>query len=405
MNLEDLHEASFRGAFFFINSAELNGGLKFVKHVFLDSNKQIIDDTGVIPRAFTLNGVVAARRNNAGSIIQTYRDVRDVLLSALEVRDNIGILIHPFFGRLENIKSTTFSLSERMDSLGESDISINFERSDTDGLPEPSVNVLSNIDSLNEEVGQANNQAIIDSYNVESTATGNFTDAVNKLEDVLTAVGEATSTISAAADKINSFNQTLASFQSDITSLISAPTDLADSIKGVMDGIGSLYLTAEGTVIAFSNLFDFGDNDSELVERTITIRDRQTNRQLINQYIQSYALSQSYLAAAQINFNTINEIEDEATRLENQFQKLVSDKNISDEVLEAITEIRIITNGFFQEQKITARQIIEVKTVPTSTRLLAYQYYGESTLGEDIARLNGFFDSTYKQGTIEIFSE
>lgn len=405
MNLEDLHEASFRGAFFFMDSSDLDGGLKFVKHVFLDSDKQIIDDTGVIPRAFTLNGVIATRRNNAGTIIQTYKDVRDTLLRALEVRDDVGILVHPFYGRLENIKSTTFSLIERISSLGEADISINFERSDTDGLPEPSVNVLSKISALNEQVADANEQAIIDEYNVESTATGNFTDAVNKLEDVFTDITDATSPIAAKADEINSFNQSLSLFQSDITSLISAPVDLADSIRGLIDGIGALYSTVEGTSKAFSNLFNFGDNDAKLVERTPTIKARQLNRKLINQNIQSSALSQSYLAVAQIEFNTINEIEDQASRLEIQYQKLITNEDISDDVFDALIEIRSITNGFFQEQKITARQIIEIETNPTSIRALAYQYYGSSELGEDIARLNGMFDLAYKQGTIEIFTE
>lgn len=405
MDLRDLHEASFRGAFWFVDSADLDGGLKFVKHVFLNSNKQIIDDTGVIPRAFTLNGVVAARRNNEGRIIQTYASVRDTLLRALEVRDTVGILVHPFHGRLENIKSTTFSLNERMDSLGESPISINFERSDTDGLPEPSVNVLSKIFTLNEEVADANEQAITDNYNVESNATGNFSDAADKLENIFTDITDATSPIAAKVNEINSFNQRLSSFQSNITSLISAPVDLADSIRGLMDGVGALYLTAEGTVTAFSSLFDFGDDDAELVTRTPTIEARKLNRQLINQNIQSAALSQSYLAAAQINFNTINEIEDQASRLEIQYQKLITSENISDDVFEALVEIRTITNGFFQEQKITARQIIEIETNPISIRGLSFQYYGSSELGEDIATLNGMFDLVYKQGTIEIFTE
>ncbi len=405
MNLEDLHEASFRGAFFFMDSASLDGGLKFVKHVFLDSDKQIIDDTGVIPRAFTLNGVVAARRNNEGAIIQTYKDVRDTLLRALEIRDDVGILVHPFYGRLENIKSTTFSLNERMSSLGEASISINFERSDTDGLPEPSVNVLSKISTLNEQVADANEQEITDNYDVEPDKTGNFTDATDKLDNVFTSITDATKPISKAANKINSFNQKLASFQSKITSLVSAPVDLADSIRGLIDGVGAIALTVSGTSTAFSNLFDFGDDDTELVERTPTISARKLNRQLINQNIQSSALSQSYLAVAQIDFNTINEIEDEAARLEVQYQKLITNSDLSNDVSDALVEIRTITNGFFQEQKVTAREIIEIETNPISTRSLAYQYYGSSELGEDIAKLNGMFDLAYRQGRIEIFTE
>lgn len=402
MNLEDLHEASWNGAVFLLDVADRSGGFKVAEQVFLDSDLQIIDDTGLMPDAFVLTGTIAQQTDNEGNILRTYRNVRDSLLRALK-KTGTGILIHPFYGRIEGYRATTFNLSERLTALGNADIVINFKRSDVDGLPVASVNVLSNISTQSQNVQAAGNVTIANKYSVISTAVGNFADAVDKLEDVFVSIKKATSPITALASEIDTFNQRLSTFQSNIVSLVSAPTKLADSITGIMSGIGALYSTGEGTVKAFSNLFNFGDDDEVLVERTQTIAARQVNREVINDTIQASALSESYLAAAGIDFKTVDEIEEQANTLEVQFQKLIVKKNLEVDLLQTLTDIRIVAQGFFEEQKLTARRVIEVQTTPISTRALAYRLYGSSELGESIAELNGFSNSVHRQGTVKVF--
>ena len=71
---------------------------------------------------------------------------------------------------------------------------------------------------------------------------------------------------------------------------------------------------------------------------------------------------------------------------------------------EELTKLRITSTDFFNAQRVTKPQIIEVQTNPTSTRLLSYQYYGSSDLGEDIARLNGIDDPAFVSGRVQVLS-
>lgn len=404
MNPEDLFEASYRGAEFFMSRSALDGGRKDAKKSFANSNRQLVEDLGLAPRVFTLDGTIAARRNNEGAEIASYLQVRKALLDALEL-GGPGVLIHPFYGRLENRVARTFSLGESTAELGDGRISITFEVSDTEGIPEASTDVLSAVAAANDAVTDTYEATITDDYEVTPTDTGNFPDAVDKLTSFKEAVEIATSPIAAAAAKIDAFNNTLSDFQTDITSLIVAPTDLSLRISEIFDGVNGLYLTVDGTLTAFENLFDFGDLDVRLGDDTKARIERQRNRDLINYATQASALSHSYLAAAQVVFQTIEEIEETADRLELQYQKLVDALGISGELIQSLTEARTTTQLFFDQQKLVARQIITVDTNPISTRGLAFQYYGSSDLGREIGELNMLADPTLVQGDVRIFTE
>ena len=79
--------------------------------------------------------------------------------------------------------------------------------------------------------------------------------------------------------------------------------------------------------------------------------------------------------------------------------------NIDEELLDDLQELRTQTREFFDEQKLTVRIIINVQTNETTTRLLAYQYYGSSELGESLAQLNSILDVSNVKGSIDILTE
>ena len=95
MRIDELHEASYRNAVFFITSTDTAGGRKDAKKEFIDYDLQVIEDLGLKQRIFNMNGTIAARRDNAGEIIISYLNVRKELLEAVE-KDGTGCLIHPW---------------------------------------------------------------------------------------------------------------------------------------------------------------------------------------------------------------------------------------------------------------------------------------------------------------------
>ena len=58
----------------------------------------------------------------------------------------------------------------------------------------------------------------------------------------------------------------------------------------------------------------------------------------------------------------------------------------------------------FDQARVNASQIITVETLPTTTRLLAFNYFGNDDFGEVITDLNVISDVSFIEGPIEILT-
>ena len=67
--------------------------------------------------------------------------------------------------------------------------------------------------------------------------------------------------------------------------------------------------------------------------------------------------------------------------------------------------MRAVTQAFFDDQKVTAKQIINVETRELPARIIAFQYYGSSDLGANIAALNNEINVSDLTGNIDIFTD
>lgn len=407
MNPEDLQIASYRGATWFVSTSGISGGRKDAKKEIVSSDRQVIEDLGLRQRVFTLSGVVAARRTNDGAEILSYQASRDRLLDALE-KGGTGILIHPFFGRIENVVARTFTLNEDMKKLGEAEITITFEISNTDGAPTPAENVLGSIIAGNQAVQDAVEADLSENLSVTAGFTGNFQDAIDKGNEIVDQMNEATQPVAIAADELDAWSNQLAEFTANITSLVATPVDFADSVINLFGTMNGLYAgtvaTIQATFDANTRLFGFGQTDVPFNLNTAGRIEKQRNRTAVNNAMKVLALGYAYENAAQFDFATADEVDAVSTVLEDQFQVLVDSGDLSAEVEEELTKLRIAVADFFITEKLQKPQIVLVETPFTSARLLAYQYYGSSDLGETIADLNELRSLNAIQGQIRILT-
>lgn len=79
--------------------------------------------------------------------------------------------------------------------------------------------------------------------------------------------------------------------------------------------------------------------------------------------------------------------------------------NVDESLLDEVQVLRTQAREFFDEQKLTVRRIINVQTNETTTRLLAYQYYASSDLGEELATLNNILNVSNIKGAVDILTE
>lgn len=404
---EKILSGLFKGIPIRIISADVFGGRKTIKKEFPNRDTQTVEDLGLQPRSYRLEilisdiGKTAANENPT----QDYFDYRDTLIDVIENK-GAGVLIHPFYGRIENIIATSYSLYENFTEFGRSIIFVTFESSSDTGIPVPSVTALSQISELRKDVDTAVTEDIADNFSVKSIFKNNFIDAQNKINEIIDAAVDATSFIGEASDQINSFNSFIGQLSGKVNSLISAPNDLALSISNLFGNINGLFGTAKNTAKSFINLFDFGDDDEDDVVATTTAElvEREENTVILDRAVNAQALSYAYVSVAQIDFETVVEIEDAEKELEIQYDAIVSRVDSNQSINTALTNMRIVVQQFFDEQRLSAKQVISIFTNITSARLLSYQYYAESNSAENIIALNEITDVSFIEGDINILS-
>ena len=399
-------DGSFKGIPIRIETGSVTGGRKNVKHEFPNRDTQTIEDLGLRPRTYNLQIIIAPLTVVEGGITkvnQGYFEYRDALIAAIEDKGT-GELIHPLYGRIENVVATTYSITENFTTFGDTRISVVFEINNDTGIPRRTTTALSQLTRANAAVVDSVSNDIIDNYLVLTKFKDNFGDAADKINEMIDAVVDSTSFIGAAADEINEFNSFIGGLSTSVNSLVTNPSALALGITNMLSNVNGLFGTVENTAKAFAGLFGFGNNDEDDILPTTAGRiQRIQNRAVLNGAMNASSLGYAYVNVSQIAFNNVREIEEAADDLEVQFQRVVT-SGASDEAISSVTDMRVIVQQFFDEQKTIAKQIIEVNTYTTPARVLSYQYYGESESADDIISLNNISDVSFVDGTVEILT-
>ena len=403
MNPEELQRASFRGVPFLVSSAGTSGGRRLVRKRFPNSDRQVLEDLGLNPREFNVSGVLAARRNATGGEIQGYREVRNAFLAALEKRGS-GALVHPFLGRFESLGVVTYNLNEDMTRLGDATIEITFAIDDTDGVPQQTGSVVGSVTTGSESVSVAAKADVVERFEVTPSSPGNFADAVAKATEVLASVTGAVEVIAIADEVVDDFADLTENYEDEIVSLMTDSDLFGKDTVVLVEQIIDLYTDVEDAFDSLTRLFGFGDDDVAILPTTAGKTERKQNRDVLTSTVQAVALSQAYLAASSFVFTTTEDVDEVSEALEAQFQKLSDAGVMGEDVEESLSLLRVTAGEFFDQQRDLRPQVITVRTTLTSTRLLAYQYYGSSDQGDTIALLNGFADAAVIEGDVKVLS-
>lgn len=317
--IDQLSPASYKGAQFLVNRTSTSGGRKDAKHEFPNSNIQTIEDLGLSPRIYRITAIIAE---------PDYIQKRDTLLRALE-EGGKGVLIHPFFGRIENIVARTFTMNEEVTRLGDTEINITFEPSDTDGLPTKTLNTVSLVSQQKTVVNNGVVSDITDRFKVTNTFAGNFAAAADKLNSIADTVTANVKSLTATPDQINDFGSLVNTFQSSINQLIGTPADLAAALDEIFTAIPPLYATATEQTAALSLFFEFGDDDPVINETTAGLIERKQNSDVLNNSVKAFSLAEAYTSSSQIAFTTVDDVENIADTLETAFQSIKSASGLS----------------------------------------------------------------------------
>jgi len=391
MMIDEIYTGSYKGAEFRIKNSSVAGGRKDIKHEFPNSNTQNIEDLGFKPKAYTINAFISE---------PNYTQKKDRLLAALE-EGGTGLLVHPFFGNIENIVSRTYSLNEDISQIGEANFTMTFDVSDTNGLPTASQSSVSVVQAANKALQDSLDASIVSTYKVSTPDS--FIVATQVLARMNTAFREKANLIQQVTDKINGYSGLVSDFSSSILGLTTAPQDLADSIRTLFFTVNGLYASAESTVEVFKGFFGFDDDASESPNVvTSSIIERNQNKAVLKSYMQTASLGYAYQNAVSVTYDTTDDVTAAADLLENQFNKVSRDLDVAQ--LEPLSNLRRDVQNLFDAIKLTTNQVITVRTPETTARALAYQYYGNDNSGIDIIELNDNPNVSFYAGDIKVLS-
>lgn len=401
-----IFEGYYKGVPISISSGSIAGGRKTSIKQFPGRDTQSVEDLGLHPRAYSLDIVVNDKAN------VDYFAYRDRLLAALETKSP-GELIHPLYGRIENVVAVSFSLNEDFGGFGSAIVTVQFEVNNNTGIPQSSGNAVTQLGVANEAVQAAVGADIAERFAVSSRYPSNFGAAFDKVNAIIDAAKASTAFIGEAADTLNEFSAEIGQLSANINSLVSDPLALAQAITGLFESVNGLYASIDATFDTLAGFFGFGDDDLPIPQDTAGRVEAQKNNDVLNGGVAASCLGYAYVAAAQINYQTTREIDAVAAVLDAQFVAVMGNGadtavkgpgGASQEVKDAVTDMRVQVLAVLDETRLNTSQVITVETLPTSARLLAFAYYGSDELGQTIAELNEIDDVSFVSGEVEILS-
>ncbi len=390
-----LKESSYKNIPFLAKVMPTSGGRRVNVIRYPRSDKQSVEDQGLIPRQFSITAVIPH---------DNYIDVRDSLLRVLEDGE-IGSLIHPTFGEIEKVRSGRYSLNERITELGKAELIMEFFIDDAVGVPISSGSFASQVQIASGALNSLLAQDIAGGYKVTNSFTGNFSNASNDALNISSALTSATAKINPLTDNLNNFNAIISGYESNVNNLIQIPESFGSGIGDLFLSFDNLYETASETLIAIAGVFGFGDNDESFKQDTAGRIERQTNQDLVRANVKTQSLSYAYVAAVQIEFESEEALALVNSQLEEQYTDVRNNELLSNESLLNLDDLRIQANSALSQILLNTRKIITINTRMIPLSILVFDYYGSTELVGVISELNSIQQNAFVEGDVRILTE
>ena len=388
-----LKKCSYKGIEFAFVETTTTGGNRLIKYNYPGSDVQAIERQGKAPRSFTIPAILP---------YDGYFAKKEQLINILDDGEK-GVLVHPFWGDIENIVVGAWTLDEKITNLGRAVLTIQFELDDAVGVPIDAGDLQTLTGTQFSLLNEILSSDVSDIFNVSLGFIGNFTDAnitLNDMADAFVAVSERAKQIPAQSGP---FFKVVDSFRNSTIENIQKPDKLATDITTVFEAMDDLYETPEERYFVCQGLYNFGEGDIRIRETTAGRIERKRNRDLLNSTIKTLALSYSYYYSVQITYETTEDIDRVQSDLETQYSRIRQDRLVSNAVLEQMDRTRVQAIKTLDNVRVTTRQIFTISGVllqPLS--VLIYAWYGDLKLVDTIADLNNIKQNAFVAGEIKL---
>lgn len=161
-------------------------------------------------------------------------------------------------------------------------------------------------------------------------------------------------------------------------------------------GASSQTIGGEDVGITAAASIDIG-NDITAEEAEII-----NNEKLLTRLMRAKALADAYVTISDIDFTSVDEIEDYQGRLELQYQAVITDPDIPTDTYRLIQKLRDLSERFFFDKKLTTNQVIDIDIKNTPAQVLAFNLYGDDGNYRTLVNLNSTVDVSRMTGTVKV---
>ncbi len=391
-NVAKLPLGSFKNVEFHIQENEVTGGRKTITHEYPSSKNRYVEDLSGIEKIFNIQ---AWTDDNISF------NNRDDLIRVLE-EGGVGTLIHPKFGELK-VVSVGYSISDSITQLGISKFTLNFEVASNNVLPEKLkankgliANLKTKLLGQSEAAFDNNWKTVVSVKSKFDSANETLKKSAREIKKTAELVQGSTSTFS---DFVTSINQIISSS----TSLIQSPEILSSNLTLAFNNLAVAYNSSQDVFDVSKRLFGFNQRDRVANGLSQLQKDIRGNQDQINNYINVAALALAYNAASNIDYRTLDELNNANSDLEEGFYALPT--NLDREVRQTILDIRVQATNVFTNLAISLPNVANYEVLnPISLNVLVYSLYGSLDLKNTIRDLNNFQDTSTVSGTIKILT-
>ncbi len=397
--VDSVFRGSYKGLPFVMERGTTVGGRKYSKKEYPNRDDQNIQDLGLRPRSYEINIIINA------SSPDNYIAAKEALLNTLELGGS-GTLVHPLFGSIPNMSVLDWTLVEDMAMLGEGKIVVIFEPDASNGIPTQAALSLSSLTEFLEIVNNNAATAFVDQYVVNNSLFGVATTAISKTEEIVEAIRESVSFIGETTINISSLTQQLEDLETNVNVLIQNPTGLATSLQDAFEDMWNVFTSPSDNLNAFENMFDTGSDD--VVVTTVGgpgVRTINTNNAALNVISNTNILTGAYNSAVQIENTTVSEVDAIAERLDDQYDVLIEDPTVDPALKADIIDARVLVVAFLNQLRLIAAEEVDVYVQTQPARIISFNYYNDSTRGDEIASINMQPDLSFISGDITILSD
>lgn len=390
---DELREASFRGARFFVERHERTSGRRGPTHEYADREEPFAEDTGRRARSYSVEGYV---------IGPDYPVARDALRAALDL-PGPGTLVHPYLGALR-VVARRYRIRESTREGGLARLSMDFDEAGANRAPVTAEDALSAAASAADGLLEAAEEVLEEELDASFPAWV-VTSTAEVLTDAFDAAEAAVANFVAPSQALDDFRRSLDDLRARATELVQEPATLLDSTRSLLQTVRRLPAAPRALFGVLVGLGAYSPDAVSAPETTETRQREGRSRRAIGGYVRRVGIAEAARLAPQIDFESRADAAAVRRKLVDVLAAEIDRAGDAgdDAGWTALSELLATTTRVLRDRGATLARVRRIELEASQPALvLAHDLYADAGREAEIVARNGIRHPGFVPGGVEL---